>query len=474
MKKVLLVNVNTEKAPYPVPPIGMCIIAQSIEDSYAVEVYDGMFDEGRSLQALVTRFQPDYIGCSIRNIDSMSIQTRDFFLDKVKEVFIEPLKKYSSAPIVLGGSGFSVYPYETLDYLDIDYGIIGEGEETFKELLLALENHTDLSLIRGAACRNFPEELKLKKLTSPHPKAKYHSGIFKYIDFTAYEERGAYSIQTKRGCAHKCIYCTYPVIEGKRFRSRTAVDIVDEIQSVYNKLGNICFEFVDSTFNDPKGHAEAICHEIIARNLKVRLRTMGINPDNTSEELFLLMKEAGFSQIDSTPDTASAVMLKNLGKNFTLVRLKEMAVQLMKVNIPTMWFFVFGGPGETYQTIDETFSFIEEFISEKDLVYIATSLRIYPNTKLYDIALEEKMITMEDNLLKPVFFENPQFPHEEISRYLREKIGKKHNILFTSDARPSPEMMQQAMQMRREQGMDEPMFRTLLRLRKMWIAEGKL
>lgn len=474
MKKVLLVNVNTEKAPYPVPPIGLCIVAQSIEGLYEVEVYDGMFDEGRNLEAHVARFQPDFIGCSIRNIDSMSIQTRDFFLDKVRHVFIQPLKKFSDAPIILGGSGFSIYPYETLEYLGVDYGIIGEGEETFAALLQALEAHSDLTLIQGVACRSFPEDIKAQRLSSPHPKAKYHSGIYKYIDFSPYEERGAYSIQAKRGCAHKCIYCTYPVIEGKRFRSRTAVDIVDEIQSVYNKLGNICFEFVDSTFNDPKGHAEAICHEIILRRLKVRLRTMGINPDNTGEGLFRLMKDAGFTQIDSTPDTASPVMLKNLGKNFTLDRLKQMADDLKKVDIPTMWFFVFGGPGETYQTIDETFDFMEHYISEKDLVYIATSLRIYPYTKLWDIALAEGLIQENDPLLKPVFYENPAFPHEQISNYLRKKIGTRHNILFTSDARPSPEMMQQAMQMRRQEGIDEPMFRTLLRLRKMWIAEGKL
>jgi len=474
MKKVLLVNCNTEKAPYPVPPIGLCIIAQSIEDNYEVEVYDGMFDEGKNLASVVSRFQPDFIGCSIRNIDSMSIQTKDFFLDKVNELFIKPLKQMTKAPLILGGSGFSIYPYETMEYLEVNYGIIGEGEETFRQLLQALENSSDISVIDGVACRDFPFEKRTDYLTSPHPVTKYASGIYKYIDFTAYEERGAYSIQTKRGCAHGCIYCTYPVIEGKKFRIRTAEDIVDEIQTVFEKLGDICFEFVDSTFNDPAGHAESICREIIRRNLKVRLRTMGINPDNTSEELFSLMNQAGFTQIDSTPDSASPLMLKNLGKNFSLSTLQKTALMLSKADIPTMWFFVFGGPGETHKTIDETFDFIEQFISDKDLVYIATSLRIYPKTKLYDIALAENMISSNDTLLKPVFFENPQFPHEEISLYLRQKIGKKHNILFTSDARPSPEMMHQAMQERKEQGFDEPMFRTLLRIRKLWIALDKL
>ena len=474
MKKVLLINTNTEKTPYPVPPIGLCIVAQSIEKEYEVEVYDGMFDEGRDLNTIISRFQPDFIGCSIRNIDAMSIQTKEFFLDKVNELFITPLKKSTRAPIILGGSGFSIYPYETLDFLDIDYGIIGEGEVSFPELLSALENGNDISEIKGAAFRGFPDEIRKNAITSSHPSTQYHSGISKYIDFTPYEERGAYSIQTKRGCAHKCIYCTYPLIEGKRFRSRTAIDIVDEIQSVSEKLGNICFEFVDSTFNDPKGHAEAICQEIIRRKLKIRLRTMGINPDNTSEELFHLMKQAGFTQIDSTPDTASPLMLRNLGKNFSAERLQQMAVELKKVNIPTMWFFVFGGPGESNQTIDESFDFMEQYISEEDLVYITTSLRIYPDTKLHEIALAEGIISEKDSLLRPVFYENPAFPHQMISDYLRKKIGKKHNILFTSDARPSPAMMHQAMQMRKDNRFEEPMFRTLLHVRKIWMAEGKL
>jgi len=201
---------------------------------------------------------------------------------------------------------------------------------------------------------------------------------------------------------------------------------------------------------------------------------MGINPENTSEELLLLMMEAGFTQIDSTPDTASPVMLNNLRKNFSLEQLQKTALLLKKHNLPTMWFFVFGGPGETHSTIDETFAFIEDYISPEDLVFIATSLRIYPFTKLYDIALSEGMIQAGDSLLKPVFYDSPSFPHETLSVYLREKIGRKHNILFTSDVRPSPEMMKETMQYRAENKLNEPMFRSLLRIRKLMIEEKRL
>ncbi|MBN1198902.1 MAG: hypothetical protein JXA23_06100, partial [Bacteroidales bacterium] len=71
MKKVLLVNTNTEKFPYPIPPLGLSLLASSLESWYEMKVYDGVFDEGKSLPDVVRSFQPDYIGFSIRNIDDV-------------------------------------------------------------------------------------------------------------------------------------------------------------------------------------------------------------------------------------------------------------------------------------------------------------------------------------------------------------------------------------------------------------------
>ncbi|HNW88778.1 MAG TPA: radical SAM protein [Bacteroidales bacterium] len=474
MKKVLLIATNSEKKPYPVPPIGLSMVAQSIENKYEVRMYDAMFDEGRSLPDIVNSFKPDYIGCSIRNVDSMSVEAPDFFLQTIDEKIIKPLKKITDVPIILGGSGYSIYPYEILDFFGLNYGIAGEGEETFLILLEHLNENTDITGIKGIIYRGSTDSEKKVKNNSSYPGKKYFSGIENFIDFNPYKERGAYSIQSKRGCAHQCIYCTYPLIEGKKFRIRDPKDIVDEMQQVSEKLGDVVFEFVDSTFNDPAGHAETICSEIIRRNLKVRIRTMGINPANTSDQLFGLMTKAGFTQIDSTPDSASPVMLKNLGKNFKLAQLQKMALQIKRSNLPTMWFFVFGGPGETHETIDETFEFIKEYISPDDMVYIATSLRIYPETKLHKIAIEEKLIDKNQSLLRPVFYSNGSFTSEELHDYLQNKIGRTHNILFSSEAKPSPDMMQEAIHLRRQQNLKEPMFRTLLRIRKRLMEEGKM
>ena len=67
MKKLLLVNTNTVKSPYPIPPLGICLIASFLKGSYDVRIYDGMFDEGSRLESAISSFNPDFIGFSIRN-----------------------------------------------------------------------------------------------------------------------------------------------------------------------------------------------------------------------------------------------------------------------------------------------------------------------------------------------------------------------------------------------------------------------
>jgi radical SAM superfamily enzyme YgiQ (UPF0313 family) len=195
---------------------------------------------------------------------------------------------------------------------------------------------------------------------------------------------------------------------------------------------------------------------------------MGINPEHTGKELFSLMKQAGFSQIDCTPDTASPAILKTMRKNFTLSMLRRCAGLIRTFEMPSMWFFMFGGPGETPDTVLETFTFIDDFISPQDLVYIGEGIRILPNTGLYDIALKENFVTKNGPMLDPVFYVSPTIGRENLSRLLSQEIVKRKNVVHAHDCAPSPAMLQEAMALRAAQGLQEPMFRTLLRLKNKY------
>ncbi|HOW82063.1 MAG TPA: radical SAM protein [Spirochaetota bacterium] len=471
MKKVLLVNSNTEKMPYPVPPIGLCLLAARLQDKYHVEIYDGVFDEGAGLAEKIGSFRPDYIGLSIRNIDDMDMSGPTTYLDLIEKSFVAAIKDASSAPLILGGSGFSMYAEYLMKRFGADYGVFGEAEETLPLLLDALdrgERPALPGLLTGSGgC-----------LTRPGTYYDFSSApsadIDLRVDFNPYRARGAYGVQTKRGCAHRCIYCTYTHIEGGRFRTRSAVSVADEIESACRRLGQVTFEFVDSTFNDPPGHAEAICAEIARRKLDVRLRTMGINPANVTRELFDLMLAAGFAQIDSTPDSASPAMLKSLCKNFTLGELERAAAIIREYDMPTMWFFIFGGPGEDERTIEETFGFIDSWVSPLDMVHMTMGLRVYPHTPLYDIALAEGAIQAGDDLVAPRFYVSPRLSKESLREIITAASMKRSNCIPIYESTPPPAMMREAMEMRQREKLDEPMFRTLLRIRRRMFREQGL
>ena len=475
MHKLLLINTNLEKSPYTVPPLGLCMLANTLLQRYDVRIYDGVFDEGKSLVAMIKDYNPDFLGFSIRNIDDVVKDRTVFYPDGIMEKFIRPARQATRSPVILGGSGFSIFPREVMEFTGADFGIVGEAEILLPMLLDRLaegKTTSDLPNLIAAGSSEIQSgapEVRIPACTGSS------SNLDQWIDFAPYRAKGVYSVQTKRGCAHGCVYCTYPVLEGKKFRIRPPAEIAEEIARAHDRLGDVMFEFVDSTFNDPKGHAEAVCREIIRKGIKVRLRTMGINPRHSSEELFDLMLRAGFVQIDATPDSASPGVLEKLAKGFRLDEIVKMAGLIRKFNIPTMWFFLFGGPGESEETVMETFDFIKHHISSEDLVYLNSGIRIYPDTPLYRVAVREgKILAGQSVFSPPVYYEPDHISRERIDLHISDLARETHNCIPSSESSPPPEMLAEAMKIRKELNLTEPMFRTLLRIRAEWRKVGKM
>ncbi len=468
MKKVLLVNTNSEQMPYPVPPLGLALLASKIEAFYNVEIYDGVSLGPDELITKVREYNPDVIGFGIRNIDNLDITNPHFYLDDIKSNFIDPVKRISNATLIIGGSAFSLYPIQLLKFFQVKYGIQGEGEESLLKFLNAYFNAASFDDIDGLVQLNNANKSKQVK------NFEGFSALDTRIDFNYYLTRGAYPLQTKRGCYHQCIYCTYPLIEGSKFRKRDPEKVADEIVAVEKRIGPQLFEFVDSTFNDPEGYAEKICESIIKRKIKSRFRTMGINPAHTSDQLFTLMKQAGFVQIDCTPDSASPRIIKNLKKNFTINEIIRVAELIRKHDFPTMWFFISAAPGETLETFKETTHFIKEYIDPLNMVHITSGLRIFPGTELQRIAIEQQIISADDELLYPKYYFSPELNMEAYNQALNSFAKENLNFVPSSESKPSPEMMAEARKRRAEHLLQEPMFKTLLRIRHDWVKEGRM
>ena len=135
MSKVFLVSSNTMIEPYPVYPLGMAVVASALTSAgHTVRQFD-LLTEDRSVKRLIEAliaFNPDFVGISMRNIDTVDSFTSEesWTLDSDREI-IHRIKENTKVPVILGGSAFSIMPEEILDYVGGDYGIVGDGGMLF-------------------------------------------------------------------------------------------------------------------------------------------------------------------------------------------------------------------------------------------------------------------------------------------------------------------------------------------------------
>ena len=407
--KILLISSNRERHPWPVPPLGACYVASSLErEGYEVQLLDILYSDNPSseISERVTGFAPDLVGISIRNIDNLDQQSSFFYLEDIKRDVIDPVRKATSAPLVIGGSAVSIMPERIMDYFGVNYAICGEGENAFVEFARNIESESDTSSTEGLLYRDDGKIVRnpVRRIENLDDLALPR--IYRWVDWRRYGlDYAPYPVQTKRGCALKCSYCVYNEIEGFRYRLRDPVKIVDEIEEIVANCKPNVIEFTDSTFNIPVDHAIAICREIKRRRIRTSFNTMGINPAAVTAELAELMREANFIEVSCTPESGSEKMLKALGKNFTLESVERAASLLSSNGIPVVWYFLFGGPGEDESTIKETFKFIENNISKRDLVFITSGIRVLQGAPLCNYALSTGQISNDSDLLRPVWLQ---------------------------------------------------------------------
>ncbi len=396
---ILLVSANREKSPYPVFPLGLSYLAGPLlAAGHQLRTIDLCFaDEPETLMRdELASFPPEAVIFSIRNIDNVTYPGSRSYLEGVRESV--GLCR-SKAPIILGGSGYSLMPRELLDFLGGDYGVVGEGEEILPRLLDRLVKGTSLQGLPGVLVKGeneFLPPLPVEKIGKPE------RSLFQYARYN--REGGMANLQTKRGCPFSCIYCTYPILEGTRLRLRNVDDIIAEIRELVEQNGAEYLYFVDDIFNYPMEFAEQLCRAMIAAGLAIHWSAF-INPSFITPELIRVMVEAGCDAFEFGTDSGSPAMLRNLGKSFGTDDVRSASALCREYGVDFAHYILFGGPGESEATVLESFALMDEV--EPTAVIGMTGIRIYPGTPLYRQALAEGVITPETSLLEPVFYLSP-------------------------------------------------------------------
>jgi hypothetical protein len=406
--KILLISANRLRDPLPVIPFGVCAVASALEGAgHQVEVLDLCFSPrpAQAVRRAIARLQPSIVGVTIRNIDTGSGYEPGFLVDRVRDQVIEPLKQAFSGPIVLGGAAAGINGPELLAYLGLTYAIQGDGEAAMVEFAARHGARRPLNGVPGLVIRSpdgaiernppaFPDDLDALPPAEPHR----HISLAPYRLYSS-----PLQVQTKRGCAMACSYCTYNRLEGSTYRLRKPEAVADEIERGMRATGIRDVEIVDSMFNFPLDHAKAVLRAVIARNLRPRLSTMGMNPRYVDAELVDLMRRSGFVEACLGIEAGSDAMLRALGKNFTVADIQEARRKLRGSGIPVMWFLLLGAPGETRETIAETFRTVDRVAGPLDLVNIGVGIRVYQGAPIAGLWLEEHPGARED-FLRPLAY----------------------------------------------------------------------
>jgi hypothetical protein len=429
--------------PFPVMPFGMCCVASAVENAgHKSKVLDLCFSKNckRDIKKAIKQFQPDVIGISVRNIDSAAPYKIHFFLDFIKDEIIAPVKEVFSGTIILGGSAVGISGAEMLSFFDLQFAIRGDGEVAMVQFLDRLEKKLPLNNLGGLILRKGDEIIaENPPQRTSNLDALDLARYYRHVDLELYRKyKSPIQMQTKRGCAEHCTYCTYNTIEGRKVRLRDPQKIADDIESIVKETGINHIEFTDSAFNIPLDHSKAVLRAIISKKLDLKLQTMGLNPGSIDEEYADLLKEANFIDVDISIESGCDATLKTLGKSFTKADIIRTSNILHRKKIPIMWYLLTGAPGETKETLIETFNTIQQVAGKWDLINVGNGIRLYKGAPLSKRLQQKKPECTQDNFFRPLAFEPESISLEELRKLNKQIASKNPNIMFYDDFQNVP------------------------------------
>lgn len=437
--RVLLVSTNRERQPYPVVPNGLACVASALDAAgHRVRLLDLCFarDPVTTAREAASAFKPDIIGVSVRNIDNSDAIALRHYTPEARGVLHALRNAAPAARVIAGGAAFGVAPEALFRDLGVDYAVAGDGERASVALVNALTSAVAIEALPGLV----RERDGTVVFTPPGEDADLDSlpppALHRWIDLARYQRHGAtIPIQTKRGCVYKCVYCTYRNVEGWGYRTRDPELVADEIDELRIEAGVRHFDFVDSTFNSPPGHAIETCEAITRRRMRVQLDTTNFTPATASSELLQAMKAAGFRSLGITAESASDDVLEKLEKGFSAAKVREVAERVERHGIRTLWIFLVGGPGENARTLEETLAFADWRLRRGDAVYLTVGLRIYPGTTLHRIAIREGVVPADSTLLDPAFYFSSALQFDATVARLKRFASGHGRFMFSADSR---------------------------------------
>jgi radical SAM superfamily enzyme YgiQ (UPF0313 family) len=425
--KVLLVSANTHTQPYPVYPLGLDYVAGAITERHPVCIVDmNAQEEGKPLAKVIEEFGPEAIGISIRNVDTTDSTHPGGFFSEYKAL-VDAVRAQTAAPLILGGSGFTIFPEPMMRELGADYGIIGEGER-LALLLDALECRKDVPPIPGIVTQRSTAVVPppwSRKITRRFDPCLPHVAFY-------LKRGGMLNLQTKRGCGFHCIYCTYPFIEGRSLRLFDPEEVGQTARRLQDAGARYIF-VADAAFNSSGSHSIATAKAFKKAGVSIPWGAFFV-PVGMDRDYFRILADAGLRHAEFGSESLSDPVLKAYRKPFRAENVFKAHALAVEAGLHVAHYFLFGGPGETFDTVNETLERIEQL--GKCALFLFCGMRIYPQTELNDMARHDRQVDDIRSLLESVFYQSSRIGSEAVLARVRQQANGRLNWLIGDGGGP--------------------------------------
>ena len=398
-------------------PLGLSRLSALVPETVDKKVLDMniSLDPWQALKHLLDDYQPDIVALSFRNLDPLAGHQASY-LSSLKTAALLVRSQTPAARILAGGPAFSLFAKRLMQEVpQIDFGLIGEGEQIFNTLLTSTVTP---EILPGIIWRKDDqimvnpgkEKTDMNCLPTPDYSSFPPSDYVKANTYVA-----AMGIEGKRGCDLWCGYCLYPYLGGTCMRLRAPEKIADDMAHLSKNWGVRLFHFTDSVVNRPADHFEAVCRELIRRDLNVSWTGFFREDTLTPHNLDLAMK-AGLIAIYFSADALNRKGLALMNKRLTPEQILDAAQLTADRKILTMSHFLVNLPGETDTDIEESWQMLNQLLAihapAANLgAVIFNHVRLYPGAPLTRYLIRTGALDPDADLLYPVYHNPEKYSH---------------------------------------------------------------
>ena len=388
-KRILFLRPNSAIGRCP-PPLGLLYLASFIrhnESEYEIKIYDARCRDSseEETRAVILAYEPHVLGLTGMHPEAPALHALARFTRE----------RIPGCQIVLGGPYASSDTERAARDVNVDAVAVGEGEETFRELLDYFRGVRPREKIDGIAYREGVRVVQTRPRAGiqnlddiPFPAwdlinlDDYFFGKKLPLENPFQVYRRAVPLLSSRGCPYRCIYCHN--IFGNKFRARSPENILAELTLLKDTYGIQEIEFLDDSFNIDYGRVMGICDHLIrcGMNLKICFSN-GIRLDRVDGPLLDRMKAAGTYRINYGIESVNERIQKVVRKGLAVSRISEAIRLTVKRGILCGGFFMIGFPTETEEEVQETLDFAVKSQLHTAVFAIATP---YPGTKMFEQA----------------------------------------------------------------------------------------